>query len=109
MKRKYGRYPSFHIVNDDFITHDFSGRKFDMIYSAATIQWIPEEIAFSKTFDLLKPGGTFAMILVRGDHKTPDEELFNRIQKVYDAYWKPEIRYDDMRRPFSYANAVNYG
>lgn len=62
MKQKYGHYPNFHIVNDDFITHDFGGRKFDMIYSAATIQWIPEEIAFSKTFDLLKPGGTLAMI-----------------------------------------------
>jgi 16S rRNA A1518/A1519 N6-dimethyltransferase RsmA/KsgA/DIM1 with predicted DNA glycosylase/AP lyase activity len=23
MKRKYGKYSNFHIVNDDFITHDF--------------------------------------------------------------------------------------
>lgn len=42
--------------------HDFGNQKFDMIYSAATIQWIPEEIAFSKAFDLLKPGGTLAMM-----------------------------------------------
>ena len=54
MKRKYGNYRNFRIVNDDFITYDFGNQKFDMIYSAATIQWIPEEIAFSKTFDLLK-------------------------------------------------------
>ena len=57
MREKYGRFPNFHIVNDDFITHDFGQQRFDMIYSAATIQWIPEEVAFSKTFGLLKPGG----------------------------------------------------
>ena len=49
MKHKYGQYPNFSIVNDDFITHDFGHQKFDMIYSAATIQWIPEEIAFGQT------------------------------------------------------------
>ena len=80
MKCKYGEFPNFHIVNDDFITHDFGSQKFDMIYSAATIQWIPEEIAFSKTFDLLKPGGTLAMMLTKGDYKTPNEELYNKIQ-----------------------------
>ena len=62
MKEKYGARQNFHIMNDDFITHDFSdmlgaGQKFDLIYSAATIQWIPEDIAFPKTFDLLAPGG----------------------------------------------------
>ena len=56
MKEKYADRPNFSIVNDDFITHDFGDQEFDMIYSAATIQWIPEKIAFSKTFDLLKPG-----------------------------------------------------
>ncbi|MBQ7669135.1 MAG: methyltransferase domain-containing protein [Clostridia bacterium] len=109
MKQKYGRYPNFHIVNDDFITHDFEGRRFDVIYSAATIQWIPEKIAFTKTYELLKPGGTLAMILVRGDYETPNEELYDRIQKIYAAYWRPEAKYSDMRSPFSYTNAVNYG
>ena len=66
MKEKYGDHQNFNIVNDDFITHDFSdmlgagskthvGQKFDLIYSAATIQCIPEDIAFSKTYDLLAP------------------------------------------------------
>ena len=40
MKRKYGQYPNFSIVHDDLITHDFGGQRFDLIYSAATIQWI---------------------------------------------------------------------
>lgn len=107
MKRKYGQYSNFSIVNDDFITHDFGSQKFDMIYSAATIQWIPEEVAFSKTFELLKPGGTLAMMLIKADYKTPNEGLFNKIQQVYAAYFKPETEYK--HGSFHYANAPQYG
>ena len=107
MKRKYGGYHNFHIVNDDFITHDFGSQKFDMIYSAATIQWIPEEVAFSKIFDLLKPGGTLAMMLLVSDYKTPNEALYKKIQQVYSAYWHPEEKY--VPGKFRYANAPNYG
>jgi len=107
MKRKYGHYPNFRIVNDDFITHDFGNRTFDMIYSAATIQWIPEDIAFSKTFRLLKPGGTLAMMLTRGDYRTPNEKLYRKIQQVYSAYFKPETEYK--HGSFRYANAPDYG
>ena len=96
-------------MNDDFITHDFGNRKFDVIYSAATIQWIPEQVAFSKTFDLLKPGGTLAMMVTNGDYRTPDEALYNRIQKVYSEYFRPEAEYKDMKGPFDYRHATDYG
>ena len=109
MREKYGNRPNFHIVNDDFITHDFGTEKFDMIYSAATIQWIPEAVAFSKTYGLLNPGGTLAMILIDGDYRSPDEALYDDIQKVYDAYFKPEVLYKDMRGPFDYRHATDYG
>jgi len=106
MCRKYGQRPNFHIVNDDFITHDFGDQQFDLIYSAATIQWIPEEIAFSKTFSLLKPGGTLAMMLTRSDFRTPDEERYQRIQQVYAQYFKPETHY---AQRFRYLAAPDYG
>ena len=109
MKEHFDKYPNFHIVNDDFITHDFGGQKFDMIYSAATIQWIPERVAFPKTLSLLKPGGTLAMMLTNGDYKTPNEDLYNKIQKVYDEYYKPEKLYKDMKEPFDYRHATDYG
>ena len=109
MQEKYGAYPNFHIVNDDFITHDFGTRKFNLIYSAATIQWIPEKIAFSKTFDLLKSGGFLAMMYLIGDYKTPNEDLYRNIQKVYDEYFKPTSLYMDMREPFDYLHVTDYG
>lgn len=107
MKRKYGRYPNFSIVNGDFITHDFGNQKFDVIYSAATIQWIPEEIAFSKTFDLLRPGGTLAMMLTCGDYRTPNEALFQKIQEVYAEFFKPAAEYK--QGSFHYSSAPDYG
>lgn len=107
MRHKYSHYSNFNIVNDDFITHDFETQKFDMIYSAATIQWIPEEIAFSKTFDLLKPGGTLAMMLTKGNYRASNEALYQKIQQVYSAYFKPETEYS--HGSFRYTNAVHYG
>lgn len=109
MKEKYGDRSNFNIVNDDFITHDFGDQKFDVIYSAATIQWIPEEVAFSKTFSLLKEGGVLAMLLTSGDYKSSNEALYQDIQKIYENYFKPEKLYKDMKAPFNHQHATNYG
>ena len=107
MKRKYGAFPNFSIENGDFITHDFGDRRFDLIYSAATIQWIPEEVAFAKTFELLKPGGTLAMMLTRGDYQTPNPALYEKIQQVYSRWFTPEVEYQ--HRGFRYTAASEYG
>ena len=107
MKEKYGRLPNFNIVNDDFITHDFGDMKFDMIYSAATIQWIPEEVAFAKTFELLKPGGTLAMMMTSAEYKSDNEALYGKIQALYDRYYKPDIQYK--HGGFRYTAAPEYG
>ena len=107
MKRKYGGKPNFHIVNDDFIIHDFGSEHFDMIYSAAAIQWIEEAVAFSRTFELLKPGGTLAMMLTVSDYRTPNPALYEAIQKVYDAHFRPETRYS--HGGFRYERAPEYG
>lgn len=107
LREKYGAFPQFHLICDDFITHNFGAQQFDLIYSAATIQWIPEEIAFSKSFSLLKPGGVLAMMMTHSDYKTPNEALYQKIQKVYDAYFRPAVEYP--HRGFAYDNAVKYG
>jgi ubiquinone/menaquinone biosynthesis C-methylase UbiE len=107
MREKYGHLANFNIVNDDFITHDFGDMKFDMIYSAATIQWIPEDVAFAKTFELLKPGGTLAMMLTSADYRSDNEALYEKIQALYDCYYKPDIPYIHGR--FRYTAAPEYG
>ena len=63
LKNKFRSYPNFHIINGDFEKYPFENDAYDLVYSAATIQWIPEEIAFSKTFSMLKPGGDILQCL----------------------------------------------
>jgi len=106
MKAKFDLYSNFQIVNADFETYDFGKNRFDLVYSAATIQWIPEEIAFSKTYNILKSGGTLAMFMTRTDYKSPNEPLYNKIQEAYDEYFKPNAPYD---RRLEYDNVTNYG
>lgn len=105
-ENKFKAFDNFHIINADFETFDFGERKFDLVYSAATIQWIPEKIGFAKTFDLLKSGGTFAMMLTKSDYKTPNEALYNAIEEVYNQYFHPEAFYS---QKLDYGNAVKYG
>ncbi|GHV06081.1 hypothetical protein FACS1894217_04080 [Clostridia bacterium] len=97
LKDKYSGYDNFHIANADFETYDFGAERFDLIYSAAAFQWIPEEIGYPKAYDLLKSGGAFAMFMMRPDTRPgggyTDEPLFSQIQEVYSAYFHPATPY----------------
>lgn len=106
MKNRFDSYDNFQIVNADFETYDFGKSQFDLVYSAATIQWIPEKIGFPKAYDILKNGGTFAMMMTRTDFKSPNEALYSKIQEVYDKYFHPETEYTC---ELTYSNVVNYG
>ena len=106
MRGKFAGYENFHIVNADFGTFGFGEKRFDLVYSAATIQWIPEEIGFSRAYELLRPGGTFAMMLQKGEYRTSNEALYQEIQRVYDEFFHPETPYTQR---LAYENVVNYG
>lgn len=97
MQDKFGAYPNFHIVNTDYETYDFPDNHYDLVYSAAAIQWIPETIAYTKAYAMLKHGGAFAMFMMRPDIQPgggyTDEPLYAEIQKVYTAYFHPETPY----------------
>ena len=47
------------------------------------------------------------MMLTKGDYRTPNEELYLKIQKVYSEYFKPEIPYS--HGGFRYTAAPEYG
>jgi SAM-dependent methyltransferase len=106
MRRKFGGRENFSLICDDFVTCDLSGAQFDLIYSAATIQWIDEEIAFPRVLSLLRPGGVLAMMLTKADYRTPNPALYEKIQEAYSAYFHPNQPYT---RRFGYTNAPDYG
>lgn len=97
MNNRFGSYNNFQIVNADFETHDFGNSRFDLVYSAAAFQWIPETIGYPKAYDLLKSNGTFAMFMMRPDIQPgggyTDEPLYSKIQKVYAEFFHPETEY----------------
>ncbi|MBQ3268477.1 MAG: class I SAM-dependent methyltransferase [Clostridia bacterium] len=106
MREKYASRPNFRIVNADFETWPFEGERFDLIYSAAAIQWIREEVAYRRCFELLEPGGWLAMFLLSGNYRDSDPDLYADIQRVYDACFVSDQPY---RQKFDYMNGTAYG
>lgn len=107
LQDKFAVYPNARFVNGDFCTYDFGDEKFDMILSAATIQWLPEDIAFKRCCDLLNPGGCLVMIATISDEKARNtSELLADKNAVYDKYFKPSIPYTCS---INKMNVVNYG
>lgn len=106
LRNRFRQYENMDVINADFETHDFGKDRFDLVFSAATIQWIPEEIAFPKVFEILKSGGAFAMMMTFSDEKGPNEALYEEIQKVYDRHFHPEERYTCY---LEYENTAKYG
>ncbi len=85
-REKFKDYPNFTAVNTKF--EDFVCKKesCDLIYSASAFHWIPEEIGYSKVFEMLKSGGVFARF---ANHPCGDEGrlvLWEEIQKIYAVY-----------------------
>lgn len=106
MKDKYSCYKNFHIVNADFENYIFEENKYDLVYSAATIQWIPEEIAFTKIFKMLKPGEYLAMFMTRSDERSANPSLKDEINNVYNNFFHVEQKYNCRMQ---YENVLNYG
>ncbi len=106
MKNRFGSYPNFHIVNADFEEYIFDAEKYDLVYSAATIQWIPEQTAFTKIYQMLKPGGYLAMFMTRSDETSLNPHLRNEMNKVYEEFFHVKQKYSCK---MEYQNVLHYG
>ncbi len=113
MTNKFKHYKNFHITNADFETYNFISNSFDLVYSAAAFQWIPEKVGYPKAYDILKSNGTFAMFMMRPDIQPgggyTDEPLYTKIQEVYSAFFHPETKYKcnldyDARGKYGFVN-----
>lgn len=106
MQEKYGSYKNFKMIHDDFETHSFAPDYFDLVYSAATIQWIKEDLAYRKCYEILKNKGYLAMFRMLDDYKSANADLYDDIQKVYDTCYEVDIPYTCK---FNYKNGESYG
>jgi len=113
MISRFGSYKNFQIANADFEIYDFDKAQFDLVYSAAAFQWIPEKIGYPKVYDILKSNGTFAMFMMRPDIQPgggyTDEPMYTKLQEVYSEVFHPETEYKckldyDARDKYGFAN-----
>ena len=85
-KDKFEAYPNFSVVNGKFEEISFPKESCDLVYSASAFHWVPEEIGYRKTFDLLKSGGAFARF---ANHPYKDKSrpgMHEALQAVYAVY-----------------------
>ncbi|WP_432667475.1 class I SAM-dependent methyltransferase [Wukongibacter baidiensis] len=85
-KQKFTCYRKFDVVNVKFEDFECEDNSLDLIYSASAFHWIPEEIGYTKVFNLLKSGGVFARF---ANHPYKDKSrsgMHEALQKVYDVY-----------------------
>ena len=106
LKKKYDKFENFQVINADFEVYPFESEQFDLVYSAATIQWINEETAYQKCYSILKENGYLAMFLMRGDYRSDNPALFEDIQHIYDTYFVSETPY---KQKFNYEAGEKYG
>jgi len=83
-KEKFSNFHNFVVINDDFESVNLENNNFDLVYSATAFHWIPQEIGYTKVFELLKSGGVIALFW---NHPLrADNELDFAIQEVYNKY-----------------------
>jgi len=76
---------------------------FDLIFSATAFHWIPEDIGYTKVFDMLKSGGVFARF---ANHPNKDRKRNNihiAFENIYAKYMPNSLRGDE----YSEENAKN--
>jgi SAM-dependent methyltransferase len=85
-RHKFKDYSNFSAVNMKFEDYECEKGSCDLIYSASAFHWIPEEIGYSKVYELLKNGGVFARFANHPYKDKGREELIYEIQKLYVIY-----------------------
>ena len=100
-------YPEVKVVTAPFEDWDAGGERFDLVFGAQSWHWLDPEVRYQKASDVLKSGGSLAIIDV--EHAFPEaaDPFFFEIQDVYraigedfpDEEWPPPLPEDvvDMR------------
>lgn len=77
-------YPKVALRNCFFEDADLTSNSFDLAISATAFHWIPPEIAYPKTAEVLKPGGTLALFW--NMMPTFEEKIESRLRTIFDGY-----------------------
>jgi len=82
---KFSGFANFNVINQDFESVTLDNNHYDLVYSATAFHWIPQEIGYTKVYELLRNGGVLALFWNR-PYPATEDDLHNAIQKAYDKY-----------------------
>lgn len=84
-RRNLATFPDVRVIVAPFETWDSADETFDLVYAASAWHWIDPDVGYRKAAELLKPGGSLAII--GGGHAFPADfdPFFREIQKAYEV------------------------
>ncbi|MDR1505343.1 MAG: class I SAM-dependent methyltransferase [Prevotella sp.] len=85
-RQKFKEFPSFSTVTAKFEDFEYDKNACDLIYSASAFHWIPEEVGYTKVFELLKSGGVFAHFANHPYKDKGREDIHEALRKIYSVY-----------------------
>lgn len=117
-KQKFSEFNNCHVVNIDFESFNADGNTYDLIYSATAFHWISQDIGFTKTYDLLKSGGTVALFWNHPFVNREDDLLHVEIREIYKKYRPSDEspieftdsmcqKYTDMLKQYGFINITS--
>ena len=116
-RQKFSGYKNFSVVNMPFQDFACQNGSLDFIFSAGAFHWIPEEIGYTKVYNMLKSGGVFARFAKhpyynKNGQECGQEKLHIAMQKVYSKYMsysKPTPEYTEDKAKARADIAAKYG
>lgn len=85
-RHKFKEFPNFSVITNKFENYGGGSNWCDFIYSASAFHWIPEEIGYTKVYEMLKSGGAFARFANHPYKDKGREEIHEALQKIYSVY-----------------------
>jgi SAM-dependent methyltransferase len=92
---KYKNYEKFHVKNLAFQDFQCPPNSFDLIFSATAFHWIPEDIGYTKVFDMLKSGGVFARFANRPYRDKKYNNIHIAFENIYAKYMPGSLAGDE--------------
>lgn len=85
-------YPNVAIYSTSFEEWELQAKQFNAVLSANAFHWIPSEIRYAKAAAALRDNGF--LILLWNLTPEPKHEVYQAIEKVYQAYAPSLVRYE---------------
>ena len=91
LKARFADCTHFRAVNGAFEDVELPDGSFDLIYAATAFHWVDAKRGCPKAYQLLKPGGSFALFRYTALPGFGDP-LYDDIQSVYEQYYHKPYR-----------------